>query len=511
MRAVLADRILEPAGRVADALADPRKGGRTALILIVVYVLLWWAFAVVDNSSHSIHFDMSEMFAWSLEPAFGYPKHPPFAVWVVTAWFAVFPRTDWAYYLLSMACIGVAMWFVWLIAKPFVSGPKRAVALVLLAFTLVFNFLAFKYNPNALLVPVWAAATWLFLRSWRERTAASGALAGLAAAVAMLTKYWSVFLLVGFAAAVLMDRRRADYFRSPAPYAAAVAGALAIAPNIASLVHDDFQPFHYAAAMHVAATLGQILGKLLNYSGGLLYLTGAVVALALASRPTAAAWRDMLWPRDADRRFMAVIQWVAFLAPVAVALAMRVQLDSLWTVCFWSMLPALLLSSAKIAITRRAAAAILTAAFVAPCVAIAAAPAASLLILRQGGNRSQSYYSLVAHEVDRLWPGVSSKPLRFVAGTQGLAWGCTFYCRDRPRAFPDYSRSEAPWIDPADLARAGFVALCPAADRRCLDEARTLAAGNAGMREETATLARQVFGQRGEARSFTIVLAPPRP
>src|SRR5579883_2860985 len=100
MPAIIADRLVKPAERVADALADPRWGGRTALALIATYGLLWWAYAVVAKGSQSIHFDMGEIFAWSLEPAFGYPKHPPFSVWVVTAWFAVFPRTDWAYYLL---------------------------------------------------------------------------------------------------------------------------------------------------------------------------------------------------------------------------------------------------------------------------------------------------------------------------------------------------------------------------------------------------------------------------
>lgn len=508
MRAAFHDRIIAPAEQVADALADPRRGGRTALALIAAYVLLWWAYAVIAKSSQSIHFDMGEIFAWSLEPAFGYPKHPPFGVWVVTAWFSVFPRTDWAYYLLSASCVGAALWFVWLIAAEFVSGHKRVAALVLLTFTPGFSFLALKYNPNALLVPVWAGATWLFLRSWRERTALSGALAGLGAAIAMLSKYWSVFLIVGFAAAVLADRRRGGYFRSPAPYAAVVVGALAIAPNIVSLVHYDFQPFRYATEVHAATSFGPVLGKIVNYLGGLLYLAGPLAAVGLAGRPTLAAWRDMLWPRESDRRFMAVLQWSAFLAPIAVALAIRTQLDSLWTVSSWALLPALLLSSPRIAITRRAAGAILVAAFAVPCAALAVAPAVALSVLRQGVDNSQVYFSLVAHEVDRLWPSVSDKPLRYAAGP--LAWGCTFYCRDQPRAFPGFSRHEAPWIDPTDVARKGFAALCLADDERCLADARKLAAGNPGLREETVTVARSVFGVRGEPRRFAIVLVPPR-
>src|SRR6202040_155660 len=100
-----------------------------------------------------------------------------------------------------------------------------AVALVLLAFAPVFNLLPLKFNSNALLVPVWAGATFLFLRSYSTRTLAAGALAGAGAAIAMLTKYWSVFLIVGFAAAALAHPRRRDYLRSPAPWAAIGVGA----------------------------------------------------------------------------------------------------------------------------------------------------------------------------------------------------------------------------------------------------------------------------------------------
>ena len=98
---------------------------------------------------------------------------------------------------------------------------------------------------------------------------------------------------------------------------------------------------------------------------------------------------------------------------------------------------------------------------------------------------------------------------RSCLGPEGLAWGCTFYCRDRPRAFPSFSRINAPWIDPAAMARDGFAALCLADDVRCLDEARAIAAGSPRTREETVELARTTFGRAGAARRFTILLSPP--
>jgi len=189
--------------RLVDPLADARRGPRTAAALLAVYALLWWGYALVAKSTQSIHFDMGEVFAWSTELAYGYPKHPPFPAWVAAAWFAVFPCADWAYYLLATTSVSVALWFIWLIATRFVAGEKRALALVLLAFAPIFNLQPLKFNSNALLIPVWAGATYLFLRSYSSRTLLAGALAGVGAAVAMLTKYWSVFLLLGLGVLML--------------------------------------------------------------------------------------------------------------------------------------------------------------------------------------------------------------------------------------------------------------------------------------------------------------------
>jgi Dolichyl-phosphate-mannose-protein mannosyltransferase len=498
-------------GRLVDALADKRLGHRTAAALLGVYALLWWAYAVVAKSTQDIHFDMGEVYAWSTELAYGYPKHPPFAAWVAAAWFALFPRTDWAYYLLSATNIAVALWFIWLIASRVIDGERRAVALVLLAFTPVFTFLPLKFNLNAVLVPVWAGATLLFLRSYSRCTLAAGALAGAGAAIAMLTKYWSVFLIVGFAAAALSDPRRRDYLASPAPWASVATGAVLFAPNVVTLFAYSFQPFKSIAESHADKSIVPVLAALASYLGGMLYLAGAWLVLYIAAAPPPAAWREMLWPSAPERRFMAIILWVSLLSPIVVSLALKMRLSSLWTMPCWSLLPTLMLSAPGLAITRRAAAAVLAAAYTVPLVALAASPLVSLRVLENGVDNLQAHYSLLAHEVDRRWPQVSLQPLRYVAGPEGLAWGCTFYCRDRPRAFPTFSRINAPWIDPATLAREGFVGLCLSDDQHCLTEARSIAAGNRNVREETVELARSAFGRYGERRRFTILLSPPQP
>ncbi len=62
----------------------------------------------------------------------------------------------------------------------------------------------------------------------------------LGAAGCMLGKYWSVFLLAGLAIAALIDKRRASYFRSAAPWITIAVGLAVIAPHLLWLYRNDF-------------------------------------------------------------------------------------------------------------------------------------------------------------------------------------------------------------------------------------------------------------------------------
>ena len=82
-----------------------------------------------------------------------------------------------------------------------------------------FNFHALKFNVNTVLMPLWAATTFWFLRSYTTRSALYAALAGLAAACAAC---WAntgrCSCIAGLVVAALIDRRRGAYFRSAAPW-----------------------------------------------------------------------------------------------------------------------------------------------------------------------------------------------------------------------------------------------------------------------------------------------------
>ncbi len=172
--------MLAPFERMIDALTDPARRERAVLWLLTAYCFAWSLYGVIAKGSQDIHFDMGEMVAWSRDAGIGTPKHPPLAAWLVGAWFKVFPQDDWAYYVFAMVMATVALWIAWRVSERYLDGEKRVAGLLLLTFIPFFNFHALKYNANTVLIPLWALATWCFLRSFETRNAQWAALAGAA-------------------------------------------------------------------------------------------------------------------------------------------------------------------------------------------------------------------------------------------------------------------------------------------------------------------------------------------
>jgi 4-amino-4-deoxy-L-arabinose transferase-like glycosyltransferase len=189
------------------------------------------AHAAIAKSSQDIHTDMGEFVAWSREAGLGTPKHPPLGAWLLRAWFGVFPRENWAYYCFAVLLPTLALWITWRLAARYLPPDKRVAGIVLLTFVPFYNFHAIKFNANTVLTPFWALATLWFLRSFETCRIGWAVLAGIAAAAAMLSKYWSITLLAGLGVAALSDPRRTAYFNSSAPYVTLAVGTVLLTPH----------------------------------------------------------------------------------------------------------------------------------------------------------------------------------------------------------------------------------------------------------------------------------------
>ena len=195
--------------------------------------------------------------------------------WVARAWTSIFPLTNWSFQLMALINSAIALWAVDLISRRFVSGDKRIVVLLLLMLLPTYQFHAQRFNANAVLLATWPIATYCFLRSFETRQVLWAVAAGATAALAMLGKYYSVFLIGGFVFAAICHPQRRAYFGSLAPWVSTVGGFAALGPHLHWLATTGAMPFTYALERHTGKALVPSLTE------ALLFISGIALVLAL--------------------------------------------------------------------------------------------------------------------------------------------------------------------------------------------------------------------------------------
>ena len=506
----LRDSINDALVRLIDGLADPARRRRAALAFALGYGALWFVYGVIAKSSQDLNADMAEMVVWTREPALGYPKHPPLLAFVLWGWFKIFPLADWAYLLLAVATVSAGIFLAIELCAEWLEREKLAAVPFLLAAIPFYNFLGLKFDQNSVLIPLWALAMWAMLRALDTRHLGWAALAGLAAAAAMLSKYWSVFLIAALALAALAHPKRRDYFRSAAPWVTAGVFLLALAPHVAWLVREDFPPLTWVATRRVSTSLGRYARLDAGSARRHRRLRGGRDRAGIVLRASArgAALADGFVPRD-ERRTAAILFWAPLLLPVVPALIKNISLLSLWNTPALNLLPVMLLGSALVIVPRAAVLRIASVVTALTLLIVAASPLVAFALLKSGVENDAAYARLVMEATEREWHKDVNKPLKLIAGPFALVSTAAFYGADRPSTYAHFSNYLSPWVDDARIARDGMAIMCEDTVL-CLHFMEEVAARYGGGRRADVTVQRHWLGFAGPPARFAITIVPPR-
>lgn len=492
--------------RFIAALTSAKRRDHTVLVALAGYLFVWTLYGTIAKSSQDLHSDMTELIAWSRDLAFGFPKHPPFAAIVVRGWFAWFPIDDWAYYLLAMLTATMALWIAWQLFADYLPPTKRVIGLCLLTFIPFFNFHALKFNVNTVLMPLWALTTFWFLRSYRTRSPAYAALAGIAAALCMVTKYWSIFLLVGLVVAAISDNRRGAYFRSSAPWITIIIGMVVISPHIGWLEKHNFSPVDYAMLVHGGHLFADVLWASLRYcADAIVYVSVPCVVVLLVARPGPSALWEIVWPADRERRLVAIALGTTLWSPVLAALLWHVEINGIWTMSSWTLLPVLLLSSRSVRIPRLPVRWIVGSAVAVPMAMLLVAPGVALVTAKRSDLSPElTQVRMLSEQVELAWHTVTPEPLSYVGGNANLAYGVVTYAHDRPQALPGL-----PERSPPRLRTHGVALVCNVKEDGCTERSNGIASLNSASRKIEIELVRNYFGIAGQPQRYLIFVIPP--
>jgi 4-amino-4-deoxy-L-arabinose transferase-like glycosyltransferase len=480
-------------------------------LLLFGFIAVWQAFLSIAYVGGDLHPDVLETWTLGRSIEWGYAKHPPLMGWVARAWTSVFPLTNWAFQLMALTNSVIALWIVDLISRRFARGDKRLVVLLLLMLLPTYQFHAQRFNANAVLLATWPLATYCFLRSFETRRFGWAVAAGTTAALAMLGKYYSAFLIGSFVFAAILHPQRRVYFGSSAPWVSVIIGLAALGPHLHWLATTGAKPCAYAFATHAGKPFGQSLIE------ALLFIPGVAMVLVLPAGAWALIAGERLRKFSQDFRALNPGLWLLFLVsigtvafPAITAVALGTDMQPIWALQGLFLFAILIVCGASYPIERfhsvNLAIVVIGMALLA---GVVVAPIHAFYRNIHPLHEGRNFYHLAAEELTRQWHLQSDAALPAVGGDDDLAFALAFYSPDHPV----YERrlvnpGAKPLPDPA-LYERGWAALCFGEDTYCA-AAMERVAGQArrSVRSEFA-IRSMLAGQPGASQRFTALMVPP--
>ncbi len=484
---------------LAQRWVSARSEGVLVGLILAAFIGLWMTFQTVSLAPVDLRDDASEAALWAQTFAFGY-KHPPLTAWLFMAWFAVLPRANWAMHLAGVTTVAATLAVTWRLLRDHLDRNRSLFGLAALVLVPLYTFKAAELNANTAMMPFWAAALLFYLRARRGLGVWDSVLAGAFASLAMLGKYWAVYLFAGMAAAALTGADMRRFWRSPAPYLMAASAALVIAPHLYWYV-SEAGGANYAFVRDSVMTddsFAAALGKSVYYLLGVIAYAAGPLLLLAALRPGRAALADIAWPADEERRQALILFAVPMVLPALVNLALPARLTPDWTFPNWALLPVVLYGSRKIAVDSFAAAGAGLAALAVSLAFVIASPFIAVAKLKSGldPNRPSS------QEVAALAKEMTNKPMRLYWGSPGITGNLPFYLAGTNRLeddpLSDLGRSET--------AAQGLIVACLDNDTPCLTAQAAL--GGAGVRTANGSISRSFLGFTGKPIGFRVTVVP---
>ncbi len=476
---------------IAAVAHDPSTSLKFVIGFAVAHTLLWTIILTALKSAQDIHMDVAEAYAWGQKFLLGYGKHPPLAGWVAGVWFRIFPVTDWATYALAMTTVGIGLVICWLIAVRVVDHRRAMFSVAMLALYPVFTFKGFKYNPDLLQLVTLPLFMLAFLHAFEKRDVRSGIWLGLAAALALMTKYWVLTMIgaAGLAALIHPDRMR--FLRSPAPWVALAACFVGMLPHLWWLKQADFLPLTYADDVYGGRTFGTTLRLVSVYVAhniGLLLIPIAFAAIALAwklqwwksirSKGVVSEFVESVkrpWMRGpnsgvylSQARNIWITQIIVGVVPPLAALVFGIYMKTDWGLSLFFLVPLSLVALPALRVTQMALIRLMFIWLAFTLVMLLISPIIAAQTVRRDGEAGAPFApkSEFAMQLTEAWRARFNSRWAVVAGTTEIGEPMTFYSPDHPAPFTPREIWASGLTSLEEAMRLGFIGICDPKDNQ---------------------------------------------
>jgi 4-amino-4-deoxy-L-arabinose transferase-like glycosyltransferase len=200
-------------------------------------------------------FDEAYFWLWSKHLAISYYDHPPLIALTIRAGTLLFGDTEFGVRFVSLLASVGASWAVWR-SGVLLLGDERSGALACLFFNLTLMFAAesMSATPDALVL---AASSFLLFAMAKVEATHDGRWwigVGVAAGVALFSKYTAFFLGAGIALWLIATPQGRAWLRTIWPYAAAILALAFLIPNLVWNAQHDWISFKFQFGRVVEGT-----------------------------------------------------------------------------------------------------------------------------------------------------------------------------------------------------------------------------------------------------------------
>lgn len=433
--------------------------------------LLFWAFisthllawtAIPFGIRYTLPLDSMEGYVWGQQLEWGYDKNPFMNGWLTALAVKIGGNSGWMIYLFSQISVALCFWAIWTLGKKILPPIYALIGVLLLEGIQYYNFHAIDFNDNTLELSLWALLILCFYQALRSTSKTQTVLAwlgcGLFAGLSMMTKYYTVVLLVPMAIFLCLFRENYRCFKSMGFYLGLLLFSLIITPHIIWLFSHEFVTVTYAFNR---VSSPPSFWNHLAYPWQFFYeqseacLPAILLALALlfGKKPETTPKRFTL--TSFDQTFLLVIGLGPFFLTILLSFIAGFKLRAGWGEPLFSLSGLLLMAYLKPQITP-----VKLHTFVGLLASLLALALVGYSVaFTQAKETSSANFPgvLLAKTLTADWHRTYHQPLYYVAGSRWLSGNIAFYSEDHPHVYINWNKQFSPWIKEADLEKKGAI------------------------------------------------------
>lgn len=428
---------------------------------LVVHLLVWTLTPALVRLN--LPLDSLEGTTWGHQLLWGYDKNPFLNAWLTALAVNISHSRDFMIYLFSQLTIVTGLWAIWALGKKIIAPQHALISVMLLECIQYYNIAALDFNDNVLEMGIWPLIYLFFYKAIKKQTLINWILVGFFTALATLTKYFIVVLLLPMLLFLLANQEARGSLSKTNFYYGVLFFLLLIAPHFYWLHQNDYITLSYAMVKTNApktwvSHFSYAIDFSLSFIATIL-LPLIIFSLIFLTNKSGRTNSKKISLSRFDRQFLWFIGIGPFICTLLISIIAGAHLNSAWggpLVTLWTLI---LLAYTQPTIKKYQFNLFVTLLF--GLMALVVSIYSYSLITARDSSSANFPGKEMATYFSNKWRNQFNTALPYVAGPRWEAGNIAYYSPDKPAVYMEWDKKRSPWINDHELYKKGALYIWP--------------------------------------------------